>query len=237
MKTRTWWAAGGQVRAWRRPDDRWAVRLPDDPASWEVAVDGRPAEVGRLVVSRPERLPEAEEHALRGAGFQLARIEQLWRVPLDSLAAQRITSATHDLRSVAVCDLRRVVDLDDAVRQQIPGCEEWRGTVAELRETLGDDEFDPALHLVAVHRESGSYDGLVRVWSRPDRPRVGCLGVRPEWRRTRLAPALLGAVVDTLIARGVREVVTETDVANRASYRLVERHGGVPTGRTVEWAL
>lgn len=237
MQSCSWLVDGREARAWRRPDDRWVVRLPEDVASWPAVVNGRPEPVTELVLDRPEELPREQEEGLRAAGFRPARTEQLWRVPLRSLARQPVTAPTHTLEPVTSCDLGQVVDLDDAVRRQIPGCEGWRGTLEDLRESLADDELDPDLYRVAVDRVTGSYDGLVRVWNRPDLPRVGCLGVRPEWRRTRLAPALLGAVVTVLLARGVREVVTETDVANQASYRLVERHGGVPVGQTVEWVL
>lgn len=180
MQICSWRTGDLKVRAVRRPDDRWALQLPDDPTTWAQVVRSRPAQVTRVIINRPEPQPSEEQQALRAAGFRPARTEQQWRVPLAAPvgAGARWIPTTHELRSVTGCDLTRVVELDDAIRQQIPGCEGWHGTVDDLRESLADDEFDPDLYLVAVHRRSGSYDGLVRVWSRPDRPRVGCLGVR-----------------------------------------------------------
>lgn len=132
------------------------------------------------------------------------------------------------------CDLARVVELDNTVRHQIPGTNDWTGNIEDLRRELADDEFDPELYLVAVHRTTGSYDGLVRIWNRHPRPRLECVGVRPEWRRTRLGPALLAEVAATLGRRGVSEILTETELANRDSYPMAAR-GGSPQQRIVQW--
>ncbi len=148
-----------------------------------------------------------------------------------------ITSNTHRLLPVTECDLARVVELDDLVRQQIPGCLDWTGTVADLRESLQGDDFDPRLYLIAVHRQSGSYDGLIRVWDKRPRPRLGCIGVTPAWHRTRLASVLLSAVATLLWSRGVEEIEAETDVTNRDSYLLAQNHGATQHARTAEWVL
>ena len=121
---------------------------------------------------------------------------------------------------------------------QMPGAERWVGTVSDLQESLTDDEFDPELYLVAIHQDTGSYDGLIRVWNRKPYPRLGDIGVRPGWRRTRLGPALLAAVARTLGERSVTHVVvTETDINNWDSYSIAAHHGAVARGRSVEWVL
>jgi len=99
---------------------------------------------------------------------------------------------------------------------------------------LDDSDFDPALYLVAVHEQTGSYDGLIRVWNRLPWPRLGCLGVRFPWRRTRLPAALVSAVAHVLRDRGVTDVVTETDVRNGGSYPMAFSRG-ISTGRMTEW--
>lgn len=121
------------------------------------------------------------------------------------------------------------------MRRQIPGTHAWNGTVADLHDSLDDDDFDPHLYLIAEHHRGGSYDGLIRVWSRQPRPRMGCIGVTPAWRRTRLAPALLSAVTTLLLDRGTEEIEAETDVTNRDPYLLAQNHGGTQHARTTEW--
>ncbi len=226
-----WCAEGAEALAWRRPDGQWQLRLPEATEAWPALLADRPAAVDRVLVTATE---ETWDAPLADLGFTAARTEQVWRLPLAALPAP-VTGGSHEFTPVTGCELVRVRNLDNLVRRQIPGTEDWTGTVEDLRVTLADDEFDPDLYLIAVHRGSGTYDGLIRVWYRRPRPRLGCLGVVPQWRRTRLAAGLLGAVAATLRERGVTEVETETDVRNRDSHTMAARHGGVPEHRTTEW--
>lgn len=230
----TWGDASHPARATLRPDGRWLLRLPDDAATWASLLAERPPVVDRIQVLTQD---ERGHRALRDLGFRAMRTEQRWLLPLAALEREAVKASDHEIRPVLGCDLERVTDLDNAVRRQIPGTEDWAGTVEDLRDSLDDDDFDPELYLIAVHRGSGSYDGLVRVWDRRPRPRLGCIGVTPGWRRTRLGSALLGVVVTVLRQRGVAEVTAETDLTNRDSHLLAARHGGIPQGRTVEWVL
>lgn len=233
MRVLEWGPADAAARAFQRPDGQWQLRLPEEVAGWAALLATRPPELVHVVLTNGEGDRGTE---LGRLGFVATRTEQLWRVPVRGLA-RGFSTGRHDLREVTDCDLDQVTALDNAVRAQIPGSEGWEGTVSDLRESLVDDEFDPRLYLVAVHHDTGDYDGLVRVWDRRPDPRLGCVGVRASWRRTRLGPALLTAVASTLQQRGVTHVVTETDVHNRDSHALAARHGGVPVGRTVEWVL
>jgi GNAT superfamily N-acetyltransferase len=232
-----WQAGQHPAHAWLRPDGKWVVVLPPDPETWPAIIAERPRRVDRLLVSRPESAERTEGPVLAAAGFRRDRTEQAWRIPLDGLPAGRPVGDTHRLVPVTECDLTRVTELDNEVRRAVPGCEGWSGTVADLRDTLDDEEFDPDLYLVAVHHETGSYDGLIRVWFRRPVPRLGCVGVVPAWRRTRLAAQLLATVAGILRSRGIREVVAETDTTNRAAYSMTRNHGGLPQERTVEWSL
>lgn len=215
-----------------RPDGQWLLRLPEDSTRWSGLVATLPDRIGPTLLSVEEGRADA---LLRSLGFRANRTDQLWEVALRDLP-RSVTSADHELVRITGCDLTAVTDLDNAVRAQIPGTEGWVNSVPGLQESLEDDEFDPELYLIAVHRHTGSYDGLIRVWNRPV-PRLGCVGVRAEWRRTRVGPALIAAAADVLQHRGVTHVVAETDITNRDSHPLAARNGAMPRGRTVEWIL
>lgn len=230
----TWGDGRHTIQAVLRPDGQWLLRLPDDPAVWAALLARRPAGVDRLLVSTTD---ETWHQPLQDLQFRATRTEQVWHLPLTALGWPPITSPAHELVPVLDCDLAQVVDLDNAVRHQIPGTEAWTGTVADLRDQLDDDQFDSELYLIAVHRDTGSYDGLVRVWNRHPRPRLGCLGVRPQWRRTRLGPHLLGAVTTTLRERGVAEILTETDLRNPDSHSMAANHGGIRVRQVIEWSV
>lgn len=225
------------MHVWLRPDSKWVVALPPDPETWPPAMAQRPPGVDRLLVTRPESAEITEAPALAAAGFRRDRTEQVWRIPLTGVPAEVPAGDIHRLVSVTDCDLARVTELDNEVRRAVPGCEGWSGTVADLRGTLDDEEFDPTLYLVAVNVENGSYDGLVRIWFRRPVPRLGCIGVVPAWRRTRLAPLMLATVAGILRSRGIQEVVAETDTTNHAAYSMARNHGGLPQARTVEWSF
>lgn len=132
------------------------------------------------------------------------------------------------------CDLDRVVDLDNAVRADIPGTPAWRGTITDLSETLEDPDFDPALYLTAIHKQTGSHDGLIRVWNRQAWPRLGCLGVRRSWRRTRLPATLVSATARVPGDREVTDIITETDVSNVDSHPIAAIRG-ISIGAMTEW--
>lgn len=234
---RTWTNdAGASMRGLRRADGQWLVRFPEGhPQAWaELACMGAADVHAGLVTNRSGDQSAVHDAALRKANFLPSRCEQLWRVPLAALP--KVTFDTpHDFVPVNELDLEAAARLDNAIRADIPGTENWHGTAADLQETLDDPEFDAALYLVARHVERRSLDGLIRVWNRAPAPRLGCIGVTRPWRRTRLAAALIQAVGVTLRERRVEEIVTETDQLNPASYRMAARHGGIKSGTLVEW--
>jgi ribosomal protein S18 acetylase RimI-like enzyme len=86
---------------------------------------------------------------------------------------------------------------------------------------------------VAVDSE-GAYAGLVRVWRRPQRSRLGLIGVLAPYRRRGLALALLGQAFAVLAAQGEVEVVCEVDETNHASNALMRTLGARRTGGGLE---
>lgn len=234
----------GQTRGWLRPDRRCVVRLPSElPDVWGDLAAALTQEVGvPLLVSAPEQDGD-QSAALTRAGFLRMRTEQHWRIPLTPALDRLSRLPDRDRSEVAGCDLvsarhtdlDRLCALDNQIRADIPGTNGWAGTVADLADSLDDDEFDPALYVVARRQSDGAYVGLVRVWNRSPRPRVGCLGVIASLRRTSLCARLVMAVGRELRSRGVDAVTTETDVTNAASHTMVRRMGGEPTGLTAQW--
>lgn len=235
-ETGNWTSAGATLRAVRRPDGAWSIRLPEEkPAAWPALVEAATRDgCGTLLISRPSDQGEDHDRALRRAGFTPVRTETTWRLPVAAIPTTP-ARAPHRIVSVVELDPETVADLDNAIRADIPGTQGWVGTGAQLTDSLDDPDFDAALYLVAQHPHTGHLDGLVRVWNRHSEPRLGCIGVTPSWRRTSLALALLQAVARTLHARGVEHVTAETDDTNRASHLMALHHGGTAVATALEW--
>jgi ribosomal protein S18 acetylase RimI-like enzyme len=129
----------------------------------------------------------------------------------------------------------RLRELDDELKQDVPGAEGWRWDRQGFRkETYDASDFDPATYLVAIDQASGRYAGLVRVWHRPSGPRLGLIAVGRSYRRRGLARLLLAQVFGILQQRGTTEVVAEVDVTNAGSNRLLTSVGARRTGGFIE---
>lgn len=187
-----------------------------------------------IITRRADQSTEADA-ALYNAGFTRKREETVWRLPLAAVLTKPRARTVHKLVSVDTLDAERVARLDNSIRHDIPGTEQWQGTGADLLATLDDPEFDPALFRIALNPTTGSLDGLIRVWNRSPEPRLGCIGVTRPWRRTRLALALLQDVTSTLHARGVTHILAGTDTTNRNSHHMAIRQGGETVMSTIEW--
>jgi RimJ/RimL family protein N-acetyltransferase len=178
---------------------------------------------------------------LTALGFVVNRREHAYTIPTDP----RITGlsgaalpAGFELRTADRVDEDRLRELDDELRQDVPGADGWRWDRQGFRrETWDAPDFDPATYLVAIERATGRYAGLVRVWQRPSGPRLGLIGVGRPYRRRRLARGLLARAFGVLHERGRTEVVAEVDVTNTASNRLLTGLGARPTGGFVELVL
>jgi ribosomal protein S18 acetylase RimI-like enzyme len=182
---------------------------------------------------------ETSNHArkvLTARGFVVQRHEHHYVVPTGLSAAGRPVPAGFAFVSAADGDVNRLRELDDALRQDVPGAAGWRNDPALFADqTFGDPEFDPATYLIAVVDGTGDYAGLVRVWMRPEGPRLGLIGVLPAFRRRGLAVALLTNVFSVLAARGDSEVTCEVDETNTASNALVTGLGARRVGGAFEF--
>jgi GNAT superfamily N-acetyltransferase len=215
----------GEASARLRPDNRWFVYFDTWRAdAWPPLADAVARDLGRdLYVT----LEDAEYDALDAcaqAGFAVHRRESCYRIPADPAAtglARAVLPAGLGVLSAADADITRLRLLDDALRQDIPGCEGWRWDAGEFRAETFSRSFDPATCLVAVDRASGEYAGLVRIWRSRAGPRLGLIATLAGYRRRGVARALLGQAFTVLAARGDTSVAGEVDDTNVASLSLL----------------
>jgi GNAT superfamily N-acetyltransferase len=195
----------------RRPDGRTFTRDPDDvddAVDVYVSVDG-------------------DLEPWLAAGFVEHRRENRYVVWTNARAAPPTPDGVV-FATVDHVDLDRLRELDDVLRQDVPGTDGWRWEQAAFAEETA--AADPELYVVAVDDASGDYVGIARVWG----TRLGFVGVVRDYRRRGIARALLGRVFGVLAARGIEEVTTEIDVENVASRRTIEPLGSRVVGQSVE---
>ena len=226
----------GRLRVLTRPDRRTCLYLRDvADEAYAPLVD---AVLGMYEEDLYVEVDETADHArevLAARGFVPHRHEHHYAVPTGLPTADTAAPAGFAFVSAADCDVDRLRELDDVLRQDVPGAAGWRNDPARFADqTFGDPEFDPATYLIAVVRATGDYAGLARVWIRPHGPRLGLIGVLPAFRRRGLAVALLTKVFGVLAARGHPDVVCEVDDTNTASNALVTGLGARRVGGTVE---
>lgn len=220
----------GAVHPWDAPDGRLRLYFEDcRPDSYGPLVN---AIAGECYVQVDDA--EADTLArLRSAGFVDLRVEHEYEVPVSPLRAPcpaglRIITADHT-------DLEPLMMLDCAIRADIPGADGWQPDPVWFREeTYDSPSFDPQTYRVAL--DGSEYVGLARVWRPHDErlPRLGCVGVRREYRQRGLARALIAAAFGPLYARGVRAVTCEVDETNVASNGLFASLGAIRIGGTIE---
>jgi RimJ/RimL family protein N-acetyltransferase len=227
----------GRLRALVRPDQRCFLLLDRFEGDvYRQLVAGALSELDREVYLEVDEGAVDVQTVLAELGFTVHRREHRYLVPTD-LSAVPGSSALpggFGVISAAAADVHRWRELDDALRQEVPGAAGWRNDPYEFaRQTFDDPQFDPATYLLAVE-EGGGYVGLVRVWNRPDVPRLGLIGVLPSHRRRGLATALIAAVFNMLHGRGQPQVSCEVDETNTASNTLMRRLGARRVGGGVE---
>src|SRR6201987_4973764 len=228
----------GEVSARLRPDNRWFVYFDTWRAdAYPPLADAVARDLGRdLYVI----LEDAEYDALDAcaeAGFTVHRRESYYRIPTDPAVtglAGAVLPAGLGVLSAADADITRLRRLDDALRQDVPGCGGWRWDAGPFRAETFSPFFDPATYLVAVDRASGEYAGLVRVWRNRAGPRLGLIATLVQYRRRGIAKALLGQAFAVLAARGDTSLVGEVDDTNVASLSLLASRGARRYGGNVE---
>jgi ribosomal protein S18 acetylase RimI-like enzyme len=231
--------AVGQVVVRRRPDQRMFALFRDvAPEAYGPLVRAIDRDVEVALCTSVDVADEHRFEHLGAVGFRPVRREGAYLVPVTE-ALETIGDAPlpdgytlQNVLEVPADDLRR---LDDRLRQDVPGTDGWTWDELGFREeTYGSEGFDPQLYWIAVRASTGEPAGLVRVWNRPDRPRLGLIAVLAHHRRRGIARALLAEVFRTLRSRGVATVGCEVDDTNDASLALLLGLGARRVGGTVE---
>jgi GNAT superfamily N-acetyltransferase len=219
----------GFMHPWRRPDGKCALEFgPTALEAYAVLAAQVPGEVITTVDAADADVLDACE----AAGFAPARIEDRYLIPVRAFDAP----APPGLRTVSAADteLDPLMELDTALREDVPGGAGWRPDADWFRRQNHDSPyFDPETYLVAL--DGTRHVGLMRIWNGPrPLPRLGLIGVLPDYRRRGLAKALIAQGFAVLAARGETRATAEADRTNTASTTLLSGLGGVVTGSDVE---
>lgn len=224
----------GVATAATRPDARTFLRIQTtDVAAYGPLANAASQGGARRLYTTVEEADAAAMAALVSAGFNTEIVVERFCVPFNpALAAvhRAWTPSGFTLEPADQVDHDRLFALDTAIRCLVPGTEGWRGDRAMFDEEIAAAAFEPSAYLVAVHR-SGDHAGLVRIWRNSDGPRLGLLGVLPEYRSPAVAAALLKASLRAAASWGFDAFTTETSLTNRALHARLVRLGAERLGR------
>jgi ribosomal protein S18 acetylase RimI-like enzyme len=231
--------SAGQVLAWRRPDQRLFVFFRDVAfEAYGPLVSVLDRDLGSELHTTVDPADEQRFEHLRALGFRPIRQASDYVMAV-AVAVEAIGGAGlpdgYVLQNVMAVPERDLRQLDDRLRQEVPGTDGWVWDAQQFREeTYESEAFDPQLYWIAAEGPTAERVGIVRVWNRPSEPRLGLIAVLPHHRRRGIARGLLGKVFRTLSSRGVGSVVTEIDDTNVASLGLSIGLGARRTGASVE---
>jgi ribosomal protein S18 acetylase RimI-like enzyme len=221
-----------------RPDRRWFVSVD----AWHDT-DERPlvnamiADLQQDLYTRIDSGDPASREMWSRYGFELDRREIEFVISPDpdhTGLADALVPVGLSLLSAEDVDETALRQLDDQLRDEIPGTEGWINDPAEFHDyTFDDKHYDPATYLVAADDEQRQFAGLVRIWASANRARLGLIAVTRDYRRRGLARALLASALRPLHERGVLEVLAEADASNASSLGLLRSVNAVETGASV----
>ena len=232
-------AVVGQAGAVVRPDRRCFVAFRScRPGAYRPLVQAIAEHLRRDLYTEIHDADAEVRDRLVGLGFVISRREHIYTIPTDPTVtglSNVAVPAGWEVVTADRVDEDLLRELDDELKQDVPGADGWRWDRQGFRrESYDAPDFDPATYLVAVEQSTGRYAGLVRVWMRPSGPRLGLIAVGRGYRRRGLAGLLLAQVFAILRQRGRTEVVAEVDVTNTAANRLLTGLGARRTGGSIE---
>ena len=246
--TTEWVAVGednetiGVAHAWDRPDGRTFLKLAGDVVrSVGPLATAAVADLGRPVSVILDYDDIAVMRASTASGFRIDLVSEGFRVPflpaLDVLQRAKVPSG-FALASAADVDPDRLFDIDNTVRNLVQGMDGWRGDRARFDEEMAESPpFDAAAYLVAIHADSGTWAGLVRVWRNPTGPRLGLVAVLPAFRSTTIGAILFRDALRAASTWGHDSFVTETSLENAILHHRLIRYGATSTGRFARLTL
>lgn len=213
--------AGAEIS--RRPDGKHFLELfGDDQGARrrliETAVDRLPHS---LFVISPHEDPKRDPFV--AAGFESVLTEAVFEVAFseaEAAVARAWRPTDHSIVSADAVDRSALLDLDNRLRQLVPGLDGWTGTREAFDAEFADTPpYDPAAYLVARDERANALVGLIRFWRNPSGPRLGMIAVLPSHRGTTIGPALLQEALPVAGAWGSPHFVTETAITNRHVHR------------------
>jgi ribosomal protein S18 acetylase RimI-like enzyme len=215
------------MKHWIRPDGRcFVLGQPDDALP-----------LGRQLYATADEEDDERVRSLADLGFAVHRKELVLRIPTaDATWKVSNVESPGGIRFIHAdaFDETRLRLLDDLLRQDVPGTDGWKWSPCDFhRETFDTPAFSPETYLVAIV-EAGNGVGIVRVWMRPDSPRLGFVGVRRNRRQAGIARALVAEALSAVRRSGAASVGTEVDEENTASKRLLLGFGGEVVGASLE---
>lgn len=157
--------------------------------------------------------------------------------PVLRLVGRTVPPSRFSVVPASSADVESLSDLDNELRQLVPGSEGWHADSDWVRAELEESPpFDPASYLVGVAPD-GSYAGLARIWRNPEGPRFGLVAVKPAYRMTRLGPALIAGVLRAASKWGFDTFTTETSIGNRHIHPRLHRLGARSTGYVYQFVF
>lgn len=207
----------GSLTGYHRPDDRWFLRLIGEGR--EPLVGAAQADL-KTPVYVSVHISEVEAYA--AIGFETEMAQEAFRLRFEDVLP-RLRKGTlpagFALQAADAVDEERLFELDNHIRNDMPGTDGWRGDRAMFHDELRDvPVFDPAGYLVAIHLASEDYAGLIRMWRNPSEPRLGAIGVHRDYRRTRIGAALLRTALKAASEWGSETFTSETSLSNAVIY-------------------
>lgn len=231
-------AVTGAVSTWLRPDDRMFVFFAGTAGAIGPLTAAASTELGRSLHATVDDSARARVDALSASGFGVEAVNDSFTVPFD--AALRVFGRApvpqgFTIVSAAEVDVDRLFTLDNTVRQEVPGCDGWRGDREWFRSEIAErPPFDPDGYLVGIDETTGEYAGLIRIWRNPSGPRFGLVGVARQYRNTLLAAALLRRGLESASTWGSATFTAETSPDNSVVHHRMRRIGAVHTGRFLQ---
>lgn len=227
----------GDLKVIVRPDARCFASFERCRSGVEQALLAAVDDEFRVVLH--VNVDENDETALRlyrQLGFVVHRRESIYAVPTDPATTCLEVEAIPGISLVPAdrVDERSLRELDEALRQDVPGTDGWRWDEAAFREeTFDPNYFDPTTYLVAVERGRGDYVGLARVWNNPGAPRLGLIAVLRRigaaGSRAPCSVTCSPSCTSGACAKCVPRSTTPTTPRSRFSHRLAR---AAPAGRS-----